>query len=61
VLFPNLHAYSSHSSVSVYSPRLHYLPLEAITPRLLTDNLATQVGFAKAVMAADPGRTVGLD
>ena len=27
VLFPNLHAYSSHSCVSVYSPRLHYLPL----------------------------------
>jgi UDPglucose--hexose-1-phosphate uridylyltransferase len=53
-LFPNLHAYSSHSSVSVYSPRLHYLPLDAITPRLLTDNLATQVAFAKAVMAADP-------
>jgi UDPglucose--hexose-1-phosphate uridylyltransferase len=55
VLFPNLHAYSSHSSVSVYSPRLHYLPLEAITPRLLTGNLATQVAFARAVMAADPG------
>jgi hypothetical protein len=27
VLFPNLHAYSSHSAVSVYSPRRHYLPL----------------------------------
>jgi UDPglucose--hexose-1-phosphate uridylyltransferase len=54
VLFPNLHTYSSHSSVSVYSSRLHYLPLDAITPRLLTDNLATQVAFSKAVMAADP-------
>jgi UDPglucose--hexose-1-phosphate uridylyltransferase len=54
VLFANLHAYSSHSSVSVYSPRLHYLPLEQITPQLLTDNLATQVAFAKAVMAAEP-------
>jgi UDPglucose--hexose-1-phosphate uridylyltransferase len=54
-LFPNLHAYSSHSSVSVYSPRLHYLPPDAITPRLLTDILVTQVAFAKAVMAADPG------
>jgi galactose-1-phosphate uridylyltransferase len=54
-LFPNLHAYSSHSSVSVYSPGLHYLPLDAITPQLLTDNLATQVAFARAVIAADPG------
>jgi UDPglucose--hexose-1-phosphate uridylyltransferase len=54
VLFPNLHAYASYSSVSVYSPELHYLPLEAITPRLMADNLATQVEFDKAVMAADP-------
>jgi UDPglucose--hexose-1-phosphate uridylyltransferase len=54
VLFPNLHAYSSHSSVSVYSPRLHYLPLEAMTERLVADNIATQVAYANAVMAADP-------
>jgi len=54
VLFANLHAYSSHSSVSVYSPRLHYLPLDQITRRLLADNLATQVAFARAVMAAEP-------
>jgi UDPglucose--hexose-1-phosphate uridylyltransferase len=54
LLFPNLHAYSSHSSVSVYSPRLHYLPLEAITAELMADNISTQVEFAKAVMAADP-------
>jgi UDPglucose--hexose-1-phosphate uridylyltransferase len=54
VLFPNLHAYSSHSSVSVYSPRLHYLPLGAITSELMANNLATQVAFARAVMASDP-------
>ena len=54
MLFANLHAYSSHSSVSVYSPRLHYLPLDQVTRRLLADNLATQVAFARAVMAADP-------
>jgi UDPglucose--hexose-1-phosphate uridylyltransferase len=54
VLFANLHAYSSHSSVSVYSPRLHYLPVGQITRRLLADNLAAQVAFAQAVMAADP-------
>jgi UDPglucose--hexose-1-phosphate uridylyltransferase len=54
LLFANLHAYSSHSSVSVYSPRLHYLPLGEITPQLLADNLATQVTFARAVMAAEP-------
>jgi UDPglucose--hexose-1-phosphate uridylyltransferase len=54
VLFPNLHAYSSHSCVSVYSPRLHYLPLEDMTERLVADNLLTQVTYAKAVLAADP-------
>ena len=54
VLFPNLHAYSSHSAVSVYSPRLHYLPVGAMTQQLLADNLATQVAYAQAVMAAEP-------
>jgi galactose-1-phosphate uridylyltransferase len=54
VLFPNLHAYSPHSCVSVYSPRLHHLPLEDMTDRLVTDNLRTQVAYARAVMAADP-------
>jgi UDPglucose--hexose-1-phosphate uridylyltransferase len=55
VLFANLHAYSSHSSVSVYSSRLHYLPVGAMTRELLADNLAAQADFARAVMAADPG------
>ena len=54
VLFPNLHAYSSHSCVSVYSPRLHYLPLNQITDRLMADNLNAQVTYDQAVMAADP-------
>lgn len=54
MLFPNLHAYSSHSSVSVYSPGLHYLPLGHISAQLLADNLASQVAFAKAVIASDP-------
>jgi UDPglucose--hexose-1-phosphate uridylyltransferase len=54
VLFPNLHAYSAHSCVSVYSPRLHYLPLGQITEELMADNLSTQVQYAKAVMTAEP-------
>jgi UDPglucose--hexose-1-phosphate uridylyltransferase len=54
VLFPNLHAYSSHSCVSVYSPRLHYLPLGRINERLMTDNLTAQVAYARAVMATEP-------
>ena len=54
VLFPNLHAYSSHSCVSVYSPRLHYLPFGQITARLMADNLSTQVAYSRAVMAAEP-------
>jgi len=54
VLFPNLHAYSSHSSVSVYSAARHHLPLREITERLLCDNVSAQVSYAKAVIAADP-------
>jgi galactose-1-phosphate uridylyltransferase len=54
VLFPNLHPYASYSSVSVYSPQRHYLPLAAMTEQLLADNLETQVAFARAVIAADP-------
>jgi galactose-1-phosphate uridylyltransferase len=54
VLFPNLHAYSSHSCVSVYSPQLHYLPLEQMSEQLIADNLAAQVSYARAVMAVDP-------
>lgn len=51
VLFPNLVAYANWSSVSVYSPELHLLPLDAITPSLLADNLATQVEFLRATRA----------
>jgi UDPglucose--hexose-1-phosphate uridylyltransferase len=54
VLFPNLHAYSSHSCVSVYSPSHHYLPLAEMTDQLMADNLSTQVTYARAVMEADP-------
>jgi UDPglucose--hexose-1-phosphate uridylyltransferase len=54
VLFPNLHAYSSHSCVSVYSPQLHYLPLWQMTERLIADNVVTQVAYARAVMETDP-------
>lgn len=54
ILFPNLHAYSSHSCVSVYSAACHYLPLEAITEELMADNLLTQVAYARAVMGAAP-------
>jgi UDPglucose--hexose-1-phosphate uridylyltransferase len=54
VLFPNLLAYAAHSAVSVYSPKLHFLPLERITARLVADNLAAQVIFARAAIAADP-------
>jgi UDPglucose--hexose-1-phosphate uridylyltransferase len=54
ILFPNLHPYGRHSSVSVYSPELHFLPLERMTAQLVADNLATQAAFARAVVAADP-------
>jgi UDPglucose--hexose-1-phosphate uridylyltransferase len=54
LLFPNLLPYSKYSSVSVYSPERHFLPLEELTPRLLADNLAVQVAFARAVSRHDP-------
>jgi galactose-1-phosphate uridylyltransferase len=53
VLFPNLLPYSSYSSVSVYSPARHFLPLGELTPALVADNLGTQVEFARAVMRHD--------
>ena len=57
VLFPNLLPYSKHSSVSVYSPQRHFLPLAEMTAELVADNLATQVEFARAVMRADEEAT----
>lgn len=53
VLFPNLLPYSQYSSVSVYSPERHFLTLSQLTPRLVADNLAAQVAFARAVSSAD--------
>jgi galactose-1-phosphate uridylyltransferase len=53
LLFPNLLTYTQYSAVAVYSPDLHYLPLHAMTPRLVADNLAAHVEYIKAVMKAD--------
>lgn len=53
VAFPNIQAYSLYSSVSVYSPSLHYLPLERFTPAIVRDALATQVDFIAAMMRHD--------
>ena len=53
-LFPNLLTYSQYSSVSVYSPDLHYLPLDRMSGRVVADNLAVQVEFARAVTRYDP-------
>lgn len=54
VLFPNLVPYAKWSSVSVYSPERHCIPIEELTPRLLADNLTSQLEFARAVTAHDP-------
>jgi UDPglucose--hexose-1-phosphate uridylyltransferase len=53
LLFPNLMTYSQYSSVSIYSPDLHFLPLERMTGRLIADNLGVQVEFIQAVMRFD--------
>jgi galactose-1-phosphate uridylyltransferase len=52
VLFPNLHGYAALSSVSAYSPRLHFLPLGAMTERLVVDNLLAQIAFVRAAQRA---------
>jgi UDPglucose--hexose-1-phosphate uridylyltransferase len=54
VLFPNIVSYSLHGAVSIYSPRRHFLPLAAMTPRLVADNLWTQVAFGRAATRGDP-------
>jgi UDPglucose--hexose-1-phosphate uridylyltransferase len=55
LLFPNLLTYTHYSAVAVYSPDLHYLPLDAMTPGLVADNLAAHVQYIRAVMKADVG------
>jgi UDPglucose--hexose-1-phosphate uridylyltransferase len=54
VLFPNLVPYAKWSSVSVYSPERHVLPLTALAPALIAGNLRTQRDFGRAVLAFDP-------
>lgn len=55
LLFPNIQAYSQYSSVSIYSPTLHYLPLEQVTAPVVRDNLAVQVEFLTRVARRAPG------
>ena len=54
VLFPNLVPYARWSSVSVYSPVRHLLPLTELTPSLVAGNLRVQRDFGRAVLAVDP-------
>ena len=54
LLFPNIQPYAKHSSVAIYGPERHFLPLEQMTPELVTDNLAVQVEFVRSVQRADP-------
>ncbi len=53
LLFPNIQAYTQYSSVSVYSPALHHLPLDRVTGPVVRDNLATQVDFLRRVARHD--------
>ncbi len=57
ILFPNLVPYAKWSSVSVYSPECHLLPLPELTPSLVADNLRVQREFGRAVLAHDPAST----
>src|SRR5579864_8865280 len=50
VLFPNLLTYTKHSAVGVYSPGLHYLPLDQMTASLVSDNVSTHVEYIRAAM-----------
>lgn len=53
LLFPNIQPYAKHSSVAIYGPELHYLPLERMDARVVGDNLAAQVEFVQAVQRFD--------
>lgn len=53
LLFPNLLTYTQYSAVAVYSPDLHYLPLNEMTPGLVADNLAAHVDYIKAAIRVD--------
>jgi UDPglucose--hexose-1-phosphate uridylyltransferase len=53
VLFPNIQAYTLYSSVSVYSPDLHYLPLDRMTGPIVRDNLLAQLDFARRATRRD--------
>ena len=57
VLFPNLLTYTKYSAVAVYSPELHYIPLNEMTPDLVGDNLATHVEYIRGAMRADHDAT----
>jgi UDPglucose--hexose-1-phosphate uridylyltransferase len=61
VLVPNLFPYGRHSVVSVYSPRRHDLPLDAMTDRLVADNLGVQVEFARIARRLDPEAFVSVN
>jgi len=54
VLFPNIQAYTLYSSVSVYSPNLHYMPLKAVSAPIVADNLGAQVEFLARAARHDP-------
>ena len=54
LLFPNLVGYAKWSSVSIYSPYRHTIPLAALEAEVLADNLRTQAAFLAAVTAHDP-------
>jgi hypothetical protein len=51
--FPNLHPHARYSSVAVFSPRGHLLPLAEITPTLVADNLSAHIEFVRTVTQAD--------
>jgi UDPglucose--hexose-1-phosphate uridylyltransferase len=57
LLFPNLLTYARYASVAIYSPDLHYLPLDRMTPALLADVLGAQVEFLQAVARYDKEAT----
>lgn len=57
LLFPNIQPYAKHSSVAVYGPELHYLPLDRMSAKLVVDNLSAQVEFVRAVRRFDPAST----
>jgi UDPglucose--hexose-1-phosphate uridylyltransferase len=53
MVFPNLFANAQYASAAVYGAGGHFLPIDAMTPRLVAGSLGGQAAFVRAVIRHD--------